>query len=98
MLVVRGVPALLFRRWFPNRRVVAAGLLQATSLTFVVVAARLGLELNVFDEASGASLVAAGLLSVILFPPLALWLLGDGDVARGGLTELVGRLGGAAPV
>ena len=59
---------------------IAAGLLQATSLTFVVVAARLGLELDVFDEASGAALVAAGLLSVIVFPPIALWLLGDGDL------------------
>ena len=34
-----------------------------------------------FDEAAGATLVAAGLLSVIVFPPIALWLLGDGDTA-----------------
>jgi Kef-type K+ transport system membrane component KefB len=80
MLLVRGVPALLYRRYFASRRVAAAGLLQATSLTFIVVAARLGLELDVFDEASGASLVAAGLLSVVLFPPIALWLLGDEDL------------------
>jgi Kef-type K+ transport system membrane component KefB len=96
LLVVRGVPAILYRRWFPIRRVAAAGLLQATSLTFIVVAARLGLELNVFDEASGASLVAAGLLSVILFPPLALWLLGDSDVAQAD-DGIGGQLGGAAP-
>jgi Kef-type K+ transport system membrane component KefB len=81
MLVVRGVPALLYRRYFGTRRVAAAGLLQATSLTFIVVAARLGLELDVFDEASGASLVAAGLLSVVIFPPIALWLLGDEDLS-----------------
>jgi Kef-type K+ transport system membrane component KefB len=102
LLVVRGVPAFLYRRWFPARRVVAAGLLQATSLTFVVVAARLGLELDVFDEASGASLVAAGLLSVIVFPPIALWLLGDSDVAQaddstGADGGIGGDLGGAAP-
>ncbi len=81
LLVVRGVPALLYRKYFSTRRVMASGLLQATSLTFVVVAARLGLELDVFDEAAGAALVAAGLLSVIVFPPIALWLLGDGDLA-----------------
>ena len=81
LLVVRGVPALLYRKYFSTRRVMASGLLQATSLTFVVVAARLGLELKVFDEAAGAALVAAGLLSVIVFPPIALWLLGDGDLA-----------------
>jgi Kef-type K+ transport system membrane component KefB len=84
MLVVRGVPALLYRRYFASRRVAAAGLLQATSLTFIVVAARLGLELDVFDEASGASLVAAGLLSVVVFPPIALWLLGDEDLSPDG--------------
>jgi Kef-type K+ transport system membrane component KefB len=97
MLVVRGVPTVLYQRWFPNRRVVASGLLQATSLTFIVVAARLGLELNVFDEASGASIVAAGLLSVILFPPIALWLLGDSDVAQAD-DGIGGEVGGAAPV
>ena len=78
------MPAFLYRKYFSTRRVLAAGLLQATSLTFVVVAARLGLELDVFDEASGATLVAAGLLSVIVFPPIALWLLGDGDTAGDG--------------
>ncbi len=102
LLIVRGVPALFYRRWFRPRRVVAAGFLQATSLTFVVVAARLGLELNVFDEASGASIVAAGLLSVIVFPPVALWLLGDSDVAQADDLEadggIGGELGGAAPV
>jgi Kef-type K+ transport system membrane component KefB len=102
MLVVRGGPTFLYRRWFPNRRVVASAFLQATSLTFVVVAARLGLELDVFDEASGASIVAAGLLSVIVFPPIALWLLGDSDVAQAddgpGLDDGIGgEVGGAAP-
>lgn len=77
MLVVRGVPALAYRGWFTRPRVAASGLLQATNLTFLVVAARLGLELDVFDEATGAALVAAGLASVIVFPPIALALLGD---------------------
>jgi Kef-type K+ transport system membrane component KefB len=95
LLVVRGVPAFLYRRYFTTRRVMAAGLLQATSLTFVVVAARLGLELKVFDEASGAALVAAGLLSVIVFPPIALALLGDGDLAED--EELTDEPGGASP-
>ena len=94
MLVVRGVPAFLYRQYFRPARVIAAGLLQATSLTFVVVAARLGLELDVFDEASGAALVAAGLLSVIVFPPIALWLLGDSDTAD---DDEAFELGGATP-
>lgn len=100
ILVTRGVPAFLYRKYFSTRRVIAAGLLQATSLTFVVVAARLGLELDVFDEAAGATLVAAGLLSVIVFPPIALWLLGDRDLAPEdtiGNEGLGDELGGASP-
>ncbi len=99
ILITRGVPTFLYRKYFPTRQVLAAGLLQATSLTFVVVAARLGLELDVFDEAAGATLVAAGLLSVIVFPPIALWLLGDGDTAGEETEEegYGGSLGDASP-
>lgn len=78
LFVVRAVPAILFYRpLMDRRRTYAAGLLQATSLTFPVVAASLGTELDVFDAATGAALVTAGLLSVILFPPVALRLLGS---------------------
>jgi Kef-type K+ transport system membrane component KefB len=102
ILAIRGLPALFYRRYFPTRRVVAAGLLQATTLTFVVVAARLGVELDVFDEASGAMLVAVGLLSVVVFPPIALRLLGDGDLAGEETLEPLhdppgDELGGASP-
>ncbi|MGQ0804113.1 MAG: cation:proton antiporter [Actinomycetota bacterium] len=79
LLVVRGLPALLYRPIVGTRRAVAAGLLQATSLTFLVVAAHLGRELDVFDAATGSALLAAGLLSVVLFPPIALGLLTPPD-------------------
>ena len=75
LLLVRGVPALLYRPIVGTRRAIAAGLLQATSLTFLVVAAHLGRELEVFDAAAASALLAAGLLSVVLFPPVALALL-----------------------
>lgn len=77
ILVARGLPGLLYRGFFSNRRVVAAGLLQATSLTFIVIASRLGVELDVFDSGTGAALVAAGVITVILFPSLALAIVGD---------------------
>ena len=40
LLVVRGVPALLLARRYDRPAVVAAGLLQATSLPFLVTAGR----------------------------------------------------------
>jgi Kef-type K+ transport system membrane component KefB len=75
LLVVRGLPAWLYRPRVGARRSVVAGLLQATSLPFIVAATQIGMELGKLDQATGAALVAAGLLSVLLFPLAALTIL-----------------------
>jgi Kef-type K+ transport system membrane component KefB len=75
LLAVRGLPALLYRREVGGRRSAAAALLQATSLGFFVVAGQIGIDLGLITEATGAALVAAGLLSVLFFPVAALMLL-----------------------
>ncbi len=75
LLLVRGVPALLYRPLVGSRRSVVAGLLQATSLSFIVAASQIGLELGLITKATGAALIAAGLLSVLIFPLLALTIL-----------------------
>ncbi len=75
LLLVRGVPALLYRPLVGSRRAVVAGLLQATSLSFIVAASQIGMELGLITKATGAALIAAGLLSVLIFPLLALTVL-----------------------
>jgi Kef-type K+ transport system membrane component KefB len=75
LLVVRGVPAFLYRPLIGNRRSIIAGLLQATSLSFIVAATQIGRELGLITRATGAALIAAGLLSVLIFPVIALTLL-----------------------
>ncbi len=75
LLVVRGLPALLYRSVLDGPRAVAAGVLQATSLPFVVAATAIGTELGVIDAADSAALVGAGLVSVLLFPLTGLALL-----------------------
>jgi Kef-type K+ transport system membrane component KefB len=70
LLLVRGLPALLYRP-LVGARVVPAALLQATSLPFIVASTAIGLALGVVDPAGAAAMVAAGLLSVVLFPSLA---------------------------
>ena len=57
------------------RDIAAAGLLQATSLTFIVAATTIGLQLHAISPANAAALIAAGLLSVIIFPIISLQLL-----------------------
>jgi Kef-type K+ transport system membrane component KefB len=75
LLIVRGVPALLYRREFGTRRLVAAALFQATSLSFIVAAVQIGMDLGMLDAATGAALLAAGLVSVMVFPAAGLGLL-----------------------
>jgi Kef-type K+ transport system membrane component KefB len=84
LLAARGLPALLYRRLVSGGEVVAAGLLQATSLSFVVVAGRIGIQLGLISAANGAALVAAGLLSVLLFPLAALTILRRGEAPVAG--------------
>jgi len=76
LLVVRALPAILYRPLLGSGRdVLAAGLLQATSLSIPLVAGGIGVELGLLQPANYAALVAAGLLSVVIFPRLAVLLL-----------------------
>ena len=77
LLAVHVIPALLYRRTMGTRMAVAAGLLQATSFSFVIVATQIGLQLHVMVQATATALVGAGLISVVAFPAIAFVLLGD---------------------
>jgi Kef-type K+ transport system membrane component KefB len=87
LLLVRGLPALLYTRLVGRRKAVIAGILQATSLPFIVAASQIGMDIGVLTQANGAALIAAGLLSVIIFPALGLTLL-----------RREGKKGGPAPM
>jgi len=71
LLAVRGLPALLYRSLIGTRKTFVAALLQATSLPFIVAATAIGVDLEVITPANSAALIAAGLISVVLFPVLA---------------------------
>jgi len=75
ILLARGLPALVYIRTLGLSRSLIAGILQATTLPFIVAATQIGLQLGVISRASAAALVAAGLLSVVLCPALGLVLL-----------------------
>ena len=72
ILVARALPALMYRRRLGTRPALAAGLLQATTLTFPVVVAEVGQSLHLLTAAAAAALVGAALLSALIFPALAL--------------------------
>ena len=75
LLLVRALPALLYRPLLDRRETLVAGLLQATSLPFLVAATEIGRELGLIGAGEAAALVGAGLLSVLVFPAVGLVLL-----------------------
>ncbi|GAA1140707.1 cation:proton antiporter [Kribbella jejuensis] len=75
LLIVRGIPAFLSVRELGTRSTAAIGLLQATSLPFIVTATQIGVVTGLMKPVTAAALVCAGLLSVLLFPAIALALL-----------------------
>jgi Kef-type K+ transport system membrane component KefB len=77
LLAARALPALLYRPLLDGRHLLAAGLLQATTLGFIVVASQIGMELGLIAKGTGAAFIAAGLVSVLVFPLTALSLLGS---------------------
>jgi Kef-type K+ transport system membrane component KefB len=79
LVAVRGVPALLYRRLLDARHMAISGLMQATSLPFIVAAVAIGEELDLIGAAEGAALIGAGLLSVLIFPAAGLSLLRRGE-------------------
>ena len=74
ILIVRGAPALLYRGHLGMRPAIAVGFLQAATLTFPVVVAEIGLSLGLLSQAAAAALIGAALLSVLIFPAVALVL------------------------
>jgi Kef-type K+ transport system membrane component KefB len=77
LLAVRALPVLLYRPLAARpAQLVAAGLLQATSVSIPIVAGAIGVGLGLMPPANYAALVTAGLISVVAFPLLALPRLG----------------------
>lgn len=82
LLLARGLPALLYRPFIGSHRVLPAALLQATSLSFIVATTTIGVEVRALTVSNASALVAAGLLSVVIFPMIATTLMrGDGQAA-----------------
>jgi predicted Kef-type K+ transport protein len=74
-----------------------AALVQTTSLPFIVAATMIGMELDLLDQATGAAPIAAGLLSVLLFPLLARTILRRGEQVEPAAFESAVTGGAADP-
>jgi Kef-type K+ transport system membrane component KefB len=81
LLAARGLPALAYRGVIDGNRVLVAGVLQATSLPFIVAATTIGVDMGLMGSAESSALIAAGLLSVLIFPLVGLTLLKRADLS-----------------
>jgi Kef-type K+ transport system membrane component KefB len=71
LLIVRGLPALLFYpRVMSRREALGVGLFQSTSLSFPLAAVALGTAIGEISSEAGTALIAAAMLSVVILPPL----------------------------
>jgi Kef-type K+ transport system membrane component KefB len=75
-LVVRGVPALLYRKELGGRDRWALAFFSATALPLVVVITTIGTQSGRMKPENAAALVGAGMLSVLLYPLLAFTVRG----------------------
>ena len=73
-LLARGVPVWLCRRDLPRGDWLPLALMSATALPLVVAVAEIGIETKRMKPETAAALVGAAMLSMLLFPALALTL------------------------
>jgi hypothetical protein len=72
---VRGLPALLvYRGVLPLRQRAQMTFITATTMPLLIALAEIGLRDHVMLPATAAALVGAGVLSVLIFPPMAVLL------------------------
>lgn len=83
LIAIRTIPALLYRPFLTWRECLAAGLLQSTNLSFIVVAVTVGTELGRLREINGSALILAGLVSAVVLPAVATVLLGGAKEEAG---------------
>jgi Kef-type K+ transport system membrane component KefB len=80
LLVVRGLPILSLRHELRRRELFASAVLQATSLPFLLTVAQIGVQMRLLERTTAAALIAAGVASVLAFPPLGQRLLAASDL------------------
>ncbi len=82
LLLTRGVSALLWLRELPSRQTVPLALFGATGLPLIVAIVGIASERGDISASVGASLIGAGMISVLVFPLVATHIAGEREVRR----------------
>jgi Kef-type K+ transport system membrane component KefB len=85
LLVVRGLPSLpVYRRALPLRQRAEMTFITATTMPLLIALAAIGLSTGVMVPANAAALVGAGVLSVLVYPSIAIALARRGGTVPAG--------------
>ena len=96
LLVVRGLPSLLvYRRALPLRQRAEMTFITATTMPLLIALAAIGLSTGVMIPANAAALVGAGVLSVLVYPLIAITLARRGGTVPAGPDAVAAGLAGA---
>ena len=87
LLFVRGVPALVWLRELGARDTLSLAVFSATGLPLIVAIVGIGADRGAISADVGASLIGAGMISVLVFPLLAI-RLADSRAAEDGTRAL----------
>jgi len=71
LVVVRGVPALLWARDLPPRGTLSLAIFSATGLPLIVAIVGIGIDRGAIGRDVGTSLIGAGMISVLVLPLIA---------------------------
>jgi Kef-type K+ transport system membrane component KefB len=87
-LLVRGVPVCLYRRELGGRDRLALAFYSGTALPLVVAVTELGVATKQMNPGTAAALVGAGMISLLVFPQIAMALRSSNQLAPEPGTEL----------
>jgi Kef-type K+ transport system membrane component KefB len=76
LVLVRGVPVLLYKKELKDEEKLPFALYSATGLPLIVIISEIGVSSGLMPSDKGAILISAGMISVLLFPILAVKLRG----------------------
>jgi hypothetical protein len=82
LLLVRGSSAVLWLRELAPRQTLSLAVFGATGLPLIVAIVGIGADQGAIAADVGTSLVGAGMISVLVFPLVALALAGRGEEAE----------------
>jgi Kef-type K+ transport system membrane component KefB len=98
MLIIRLIPAFVYRKVLADQDLVPIALFSSTTLPLVVAITYLGVRTGHMLPENAHALVGAAVLSVAIFPTLAIWLRSKPEDARPdrAVTQAICRIGDSA--